>query len=235
MLKKFVFVILILSILGNTGYCQDGFTQNDFTHTVKVFDANGKTFVNPGLNDITGSAFFKDEWKNAIVKLNTNVLYRNTPVRINLQNQQVHILTENNTELAVNHGLIKEIIFSDTLLQQIKLNIFRSGFPPIDSQNGDNFYQVLSDGKITFLKSIRKKIRESKSELTGEITREYSTYEDYYVFNNNVITPIKKNSAFFLALMKDKESNVQAFVKSNQLSFKSIDNLTKIIDFYNSL
>ena len=211
---------------------QNWLKQNSYDRSVSVFDANGRAFTNRNW-DIAGSAFFLDEWKYGSLKLNNNKEYGQLKLRLNLQNNEVHFISTNNVEMAVNKGLIKEITLSDSI--KAATYTFQCGFPAIDQQDQNSFYLLLADGKIKFIKSIRKIISEDKDLISGEIKKEFITYEDYYFFFLNILQRIRKDRNYMLGIMGDKNDKIENFVKVNKLSYKSVDDIKKIVDYYNSI
>ena len=188
--------------------------QSGSALSYNVFDKDGRTFVNPA-PDVSGSPFYKDEWRLGQLILNDNRKYDSIRVRLNLSSQEVHILDKNNTEIALARGYIKEVVWlSDSKVR------FVNGFPPVDNQDANSFYGVLSAGKCWLLESIRKVVTERKDELSGENKREYSTYEDYYLFDGKAMQRVKKGAAT---------------IDGKPIKFKNIDDLKKAIDAYNAL
>ncbi|MGC4037500.1 MAG: hypothetical protein QM764_16180 [Chitinophagaceae bacterium] len=149
---------MALSLLVFFPASAQSFDHNDFQKNVKVFDSNGKPFVNPDV-DVEGSQFFINEWKVGTIKLNSNYVYNDVSVRLNLQSQEVHYLGPNKIEMAVSPELIKELFIYDTANGQIITYDFQCGFPAVDKQTDKDFYLVLSNGKVKLLKSIKREIR----------------------------------------------------------------------------
>jgi hypothetical protein len=228
--------IIYIALLCCSGkvFAQSGFSEKPFETTIEVFDANGRPFANPAI-DIAGSPFFTDEWKYATVLLNSNKEIENIKLRLNLQTQEIHFLSKNVTEMAIPAGVVKEVRFYNSPGDAKPLAEFQCGFPAIDNQNANSFYQVLSSGKVPFLCSLRKSVSEQKDGLSGEIKKEFVEYEDYYVFAGGAMTRVKKDKAFVINLLKDKEDQVKAFMAEKKFRFKSFDDITQIIAYYNSL
>jgi hypothetical protein len=225
-----VFALMCVSYLSDA----QNVTRDLTLHNFNIFDADGKLFVNPYI-DVAGSPFFLDEWKFGTIVLNDNKKFTDVHLRLNLQTQEVHFLKPDKNELVTPVGLVKEINLFDTVNNVPVVYIFQRGFPAIDNQNVLNFYQVLGNGKIKFLESLRKVIHQEKNEYAGTIEKEFRQYEDFYFFTDNKIERIKRDKAYVLSFMKDKNDLINDFVKRNKLSFKSTEDIKKIIDYYNSL
>ena len=208
--------------------------QMDLSHNVRVFDASGKIFENPNA-DVAGSPFFITEWKYGYVTLNNDKMYSKRLLRLNFQSQQIHYLDEKNIEMTLPAGSVKEIVIADSSRLPVMQYRFQSGFPSIDNQNEKSFYLFLSKGKISLLESFRKNIIVDKNELTGEVNKEFRTYEDYYFFTGAAILRIKKDKTSIIEILNDKRDQVRDYINTNKLNLKSTSDIQKIVDYYNSL
>ena len=231
---KYLCLVSLVTFSFNNIMAQQAFEGNDSQMSIKVFDANGRPFVNPA-NDIAGSPFFLADWKYGNVTLNNDKVYSKRLLRINFQSQEIHYLTENNLEMSLPAGSVKEITLIDSVKFPASQYLFRSGFPSIDNQNEKNFYLFVSKGKISLIKSFRTNVLVEQNDFTGQITKEYRIYEDYYFFTGAAILRIKKDKAYLVGILKDKKENIEVFIQTNNLSCKSIQDIKKIIDYYNLL
>jgi hypothetical protein len=229
------FLFFAFLVLHYTSSAQSENIVDDLQHNnMHIYDANGKPFVNPNL-DIAGTPFFVAEWKYGYIITSDNKVYSKRLLKVNFQSQEVHYLSEKNIEMSLPAGTVKEVFIDDSSkIPAIQYRFF-SGLPSIDDQNEKSFYQVISKGKISLLKSFRKLIITDKNELSGEVNKEFRTYEDYYIFTGASIIRIKKNNDFFLPLLKDKKSEIEQFIKSNNLGTRSASDIKMILDYYNTL
>jgi len=219
---------------GNSSGSQGGFSINDMTRSISVFDENGKSFVNP-YRDVAGSPYLKDTWSRAVLRLNGNAIVPDVKVRLDLKSQQWHFLDSGNIERLVPLGLAREVIMDDSTGTEVKTTVFRSGFPPVDNRKTTDFYQVLSDGKVQLLHSMLKVINVDKDEMAGSVQMEFVLYEDYYLFIGGKMWRVKKDRSEVLNQLADKKEKIQAFTDQNHLKLKSIDELKQVIDYYNTL
>jgi len=167
---------------------QQGFVGESTTLSYSVFDNNGKSFVNPA-PDVAGSPFLMDSWQLGSLVINTNRRFDSVKVRLNVYSQEVHFLDRNNNEMALAKGYIRSVTLSGGIR-------FQNGYPPVDEQGTDNFYQVLTDGKPEqLLLSVRKIIATQKEEMSGDVKKEYRTYQDYYLYDGKTMQRVKKDKA----------------------------------------
>ncbi len=208
---------------------QKGFVTEATTNSYQVFDASGRAFVNP-TEDVEGSPYFKPEWQFGSAILNDK-RFNDIRLRLDLHTDEVHYLDSGNRELVLPKGLVKAVVWPtghDSTL-------FQCGFPAIDTRDANSFYLVLSSGKYWLLHSITKPISERKDQMSGETKKEFTTYDDYYVYNGTTLQRVKKDKASILSLLSDKKEKVDDFITTNKLKLKSMDDIKRIIDYYNTL
>ena len=227
---KHCLLVVLLSVPA-LGRAQDGFVSENRSMTYDVFDRNGKAFVNPA-PDVAGSPFLFDTWRSCTVILTNHVRLDSVSVRINVLTQQVHVLDPHGNELELEKGYVTEILAGAPGSTSAR---YKTGFPAVDFQSTGNLYEVRASGKLWLLRSVRKIIAEKKNDMSGEINREYATYEDYYVFDGSKMRRVKKEKAWLLDLLADKKDSIAAFISTNKLKIKSYDEIQRTIDYYNSL
>lgn len=213
---------------------QSSFVSGSDRYTLEIFDHNGRRFVNPPA-DITGSPFFTDEWLTGTIVTGSGEKIEHMHLRLNLQTQQVHFISGNNTELAAPSGYVKTLLLYDSSEGGRSDMEFRCRFPAVDSQDTLHFYQVLSKGKRWLLRSLSKSISQRKDELSGDVQREFIQYENYYLFDGNALHKVKRNRSSVLALLPDNKEKLQAFADSSKIGFGSWEDIRKVIGYYNTL
>jgi len=225
--------VLCTFFIALAAHTQSAFNHDDFQKTVRVTDVEGRPFVNPAA-DVAGTQFFIEEWKNGSIKLFNNAVYNHIPVRMNLQTQQVHYM-EGTNELAVIPSLVRELFIYDTVNGQPIVYDFQSGFPAFEKLTEHSFYLVLSNGKTKLLKSIQKDISEEGGVLGGEVKKEFTAYERYFLFADNKLQQVKLNKSSILQALNSQQAKIEDYVKANSLSYKSASDVGKIVDYYNGL
>lgn len=201
---------------------------------VSISDVNGRPFEN-NYGAVNGSPYFDAVYKYANILLRDGKKFVNIQVKLDLVTQETHFITANNQEAFAGKGIIKEISYADTGTTGIQTYKFQTGFPRVDRQTEINFYQVLAEGRCSFLKSITKSIEEKKSELSGEIAKDIETTENYYLFTKNEMKRLKKDKDFILSQLADKQAEINQFIQSNKINYKNTDDLTRLFNFYNAL
>lgn len=96
------------------------------------------------------------------------------------------------------------------------------------------FYQVVYNGNTTVLKREIKTIVEDISSASIGIVATVKAKEYFYIKKNNTYWAIK-NEKDLLTLFKDREKEVQTFIKDNKLDFKNAPLSTEGSGFKNTL
>jgi hypothetical protein len=201
---------------------------------VVIVDKNGGSF-HSYYEGVDGHPFFIEKFTDATIGLRTGAVFNGVKARIDLCKQEIHFRLPSDSERIALPGLITEIILYDTVKSAIQSYKFQSGYPEVDNLKRDTYYEVLSDGKITLLKSSIKKINKSKNEMSGEVSSQFDTYEDHYLYVKYEMKRIKKDKEYLLDLLADKRKEMETYAKDQKLNFKSIDSIKKLVDYYNTL
>jgi hypothetical protein len=206
----------------------------DLQHKFNVYDVNGHPIVNPK-GEIEGTPFFIAGWKPGSIQLVDGRIFPNVQLELDLEKQTVHYRRADGNEIEIESGLVRQLTIRDTLPYSNPTYQFVCGYPPVDNQNATSFYLLLDSGKVCFLECIWKKFYEKKNEYSGETSREYRIYNDFYVYSQGKITRIKRDTKFFLALTNDKVDRMEAYLQNSKTSPRSEEDIRRFIHYYNGL
>jgi hypothetical protein len=224
--------VLFLSLASNS---QETFVQNDFEHKINLYNVNGQPLENRDPH-IAGTAFFVAAWQFGNLEFRKgHEQFTNIPLRFDLYNHQLHYRNPANEDLVLDPSNVYKFMIFDSTADRPKYYPFQNGFPAIEKLNDKSFYQVLARGPITMLKFINKSIYYEKDGLTGDIIREYRTYESYFFYTGNQMFRIKRDQGFVLNLMDKKSKEVGNFIRQAAFSFKSMDDIQQLVEYYNAL
>ena len=209
--------------------------QKKFDESLTIVDKNGRPFLRESDNtDIEGSPYLIEGFRYANVTLNKGVVYENIKVKLDICNNEAHVIGDDQKEMIVQDGLISEILLTDSANGKVIFYKFQTSFPDIDKNGIYSFYQVLSGGNIQFLRSIKKEIVQTKDVMSGEVKKEFVQYEEYYVYNYGIMLRLKKEKEFVLDLFDDEKEKISEYLKNKKMNYKSINMLTELFDYYNS-
>lgn len=180
-----------------------------------------------GKTNIAGTPFLDTNWTNAIVKTKKGEFYKGLKVKFSAAENQLFFLGENNMTMKF---IISIEEFS--LLFEPTPQVFKSGFPKIANFDGTTFYQILAEGKISLLKKVTKRVIEEREYNSAITTRKYVDNIKYFLFDKNEITEIKSDKKF-MSTYFSKSSNVDDYVKENNINFKNESHLINFVNYFN--
>ncbi len=185
--------------------------------------------------DIEGFAFFTEDWNYSLIKLTNEKAFDMIETKLNVYTNELYFKTDKNAAMVFVAGYVKELDIYDSIETKNIIYRFKTGFPKIDNQNENSFYEVITEGNVTLLKFIKKIISVKKNDISGEVDKQFETYEDYYVFSNNEMKRLKKDKDFISRLLSERKDEVESFLKKNPLNSKNVNDIIKLFQFYNSL
>lgn len=203
---------------------------------IEMKDVNGRPIINKKYDpDIKGSPFLLEEWSDAGLKLINGAQMQHARMRLNIENNELNYLDSANRVIILNKGIIREIRFQIQGSKAADSLVFRNGYPGIDKMDTVTFYQVLEGGAMTFLRYTRKAVAVEKNDLSGEVTKEFVTYTDYYIYFNGSIKPLKRNKQYFLEMMGNKKDIMESYISDKSINFKNIESLQQLIVQFNKV
>lgn len=236
MKRIFIFIFVYLF------YHQSGFSQVELKNTnlgwiIDASDLGGRSLLKRYDPDITGSPFINDNWVRAKLTLSKGKVIGPIPIKMNIESNELYYQDSTGKEMVVVEGLIRKIDCIDFYSKDSIRYVFKSGYPSIDKQNENYYYQVLTEGNIQLLEKRSKSISNEKDALSGQISKEF--VEDkvvLYVYASGTIQPFRSTKNFTFSLFeKNKELPMNKFAEAEKLNFKKTVDLIRLFNYYNSL
>ncbi len=181
--------------------------------------------------DTVGSVFLYEKFTSGKIFLTTNEIIENYPLNYDLEGQAMEIKTESEIKvLEVNRILIFVCKNPATLQNDTFINgtIFRQP---------SGMYRVLTSGNVNLLESVRIKIIRANYNVAmdvGNKNDEKVKEEKLFVLANGKFAELEKNKHIF-PHFGDKKTQVEEFADKNKLKVRKLNDLIKIINFYNQL
>jgi hypothetical protein len=210
-----------------------GFSQVNVSPNILGEPFQGQHFkLNTENNDIGGSPLLFDDWKKGEVTLKNGENYHLQKINFDASRSQfIYSINDTIYEFYNNVRMVR--IYSDNHSQDLSSDkVFRNDLLP--DQN--IFVQVLLKGKINILREFSKK-PEGENYSNGIVnnSRKYVLHIQDVALIDNRIIPFKYSSSALQELVSDKKSEVDSYVKSNNLKPKKENDFLKSINFYNSI
>lgn len=207
--------------------------RKNFDTFVTATDFNGRPYKTT-YPEAEGSPFFLDDFTYANLLLNKGATYERVKVRLDLVSHELHLINGAGNEIVSENGLVRKVEMIDSVTGLVHYR-FITGCPAIDQQGGNEFYQVLSDGRLQLLLYTKKEFVEEKNTMSGEIRYQFKERSELYTLRDGLITKLKRDKDAVLALMTDKQAEVEAWLKARKMNYKSNGLLADLFDYYNSL
>ncbi len=234
-MKKTIILSLFITV-SVAGLCQLEFKNSNVGRTLEFQDIDGRTLLKKYDPSVNGSPFIMEDWVPAKVTLARGKVIGPIPVKLNIESNELYFKDANGNELITLNGLARKIDCVNYYSKDGIKYVFKSGYPKIDAQDENYFYQVYTEGKIELLAKKYKYISSVKDSYTGETAKDFVDGAVLlYVFTNNAMQPFRGSKNAVLELMKDKEKPISDFIDTNKINFKKMPDLKKLFDYYNSL
>ncbi len=193
-------------------------------------DQFGRPITATKYNIVDGTPFLADRWINGKAVADNGKVYADLKLKYNTYDGVLSFIYLNTDEPLK----FEEPIKSFTLFTSPQM-VFVNGYPKIDRQTINSYYQLLSDGKTQLLKSYFKNIKENRNYSLAKTDGIYSAGILYYAYKGGKMIHLKNNKETLLNLMSDKSAQINGYLAKNDLDLKSDDDLKKLFDYYNTL
>lgn len=206
----------------------DGVPINSF------YTVNGSPVTNVRFVRLTeGTPYFKDTWMNSVATGDRNVRYQNRRVKLDLFDNEVHFLTDDETELICTLPL-KDLTLTDTVTGA-SYHFVHSSAVPLLAPAKKGWYLQLVQGKALLFQAFAKTLQESKPYNSPVAEQKIITTEEFILAANGALFRLKKPKEI-PGLLADKKTELEAFLKTDQLkSGSNAEKMAAMVSYYNSL
>jgi len=234
-MKRIIFAAFIC-ISVNTIYAQIEFRNSSTGRLMNMEDISGRPLLKKDNPDVTGSPFLNPDWVLAKLLLSKGKEIGPLPVKLNIESNELYFRDSGGKEMIAVEGIVKRVDCINYYSKDSIRYVFKSGYPDIDKQTKNYYYQVLTEGKIELLAKKSRYISVIKDGFTGETTKEFVEGGTvFYLYANNTIQLFRPDKNFINSLLKDKEQLINIFINSNNINYKKIPDAVKLFNYYNNI
>jgi hypothetical protein len=221
----------------NRSFGQLEFRNSNVGRLINLEDLNGHSLLKKYDPDITGSPFINDDWVPAKITLVKGKEIGSLPVKLNIESNELYFLDSTGKEMIAMEGLVKKVDCISYYSKDSIRYVFKSGYPGIDKQNENYYYQVFTEGKIELLAKRFKYIRTTKDEISGEISKDFVEGSVVlYVYAYGIMQVFHPTKNFIASLWEeDKEQTINKFIETNKINFRKTTDLIRVFNYYNGL
>jgi hypothetical protein len=219
-MKKFLLSVSLMSCIAGGLQAQIAITGDP---------VQGTPLFAKHTENVKGSPYFFDDWKKGNVRLKNKEVYSGMDLKFNQLDNELIFLSQNKTPNRFAQPVAEFIIYQD---DRIFLT-FRNGFPLVEKNNGDTYYQVLEDGKVKVLKHAKKSIIEAIPYGQSVAEKSILKADIYYLLVGDQMHRIKADKKQLLSILKSEP--LANYIASNKMKVNSEDELITAVNFYNNL
>jgi len=233
-MKRILLFIYCFSF--NVSFGQIEFRNSNVGRVMNFRDLDGNVLLKKYDPDISGSPFINDNWVSSIVTLSNGKQIGPISVKLNIESNELYYLDSANKEMVAQDGSVRKVDCLDYYAKDSIRYVFKNGYPSIDKQDENFYYQVFTEGKIELIAKKFKYIRSEKNDLTGEMSKAFVDgavvlYVDAY----GLMQAYHPTKEFVSSLFEqDKEQSAKTFMETNKINLKKIPDLIKLFNYYNN-
>lgn len=184
---------------------------------------------------LRGTPYLVPAWSKGEIELTTGKVYASVPMKFDASNQNLVVLRPPaNDSIIVYANQIKRFAFQDT---EGNTFLYRR-YPDLKTDNAalkNGYFQVLYAGKNTLLKQVTKTIRRADYRQPYSPGVAYDSYQEdvaYYLLRpDNTLAKVKRSRKSLLDTVGGDQGALKAFADREKLSFKTDDDMAKLIKF----
>lgn len=221
--KTIFFVVLMLAAFPCITRAQGVMTSNQ-----------GTPFTSQVYAEVNGSPYLTTKWATGNVALKDGQIYKSVEIKYDQVGEQLLFKADNGDSLLFAQP-VHEFELPVTEKGKTTIHNYRNGFPAVNGNTVNSFYEVINDGKVKILKRTKKNIQSHKDYSSANLINDINTNINYYILKDNAMTLIKPGNKAILDALSNKSAEVGKYIKDNNLDVRQDADLGKIFAYYNSL
>ncbi|GAB3775029.1 hypothetical protein GCM10028818_18570 [Spirosoma horti] len=189
---------------------------------------------------LKGTPYFLPDWINGQVEMTTGKNYTNVPLKFNAHKQQLILLRTGfgNDSIIIDANQVKHFalnskdgqVYFFERLPTAKTN---------DQTLKDGYFLLLYQGKNALLKRIAKTVKSADYKNPYASDVRYDAYQNafsYYLLRpDQTLTKVKLSDKSIIDALGDRKEELKAFVKQENLLFKTDTDAILLVKKYDSL
>jgi hypothetical protein len=188
-----------------------------------MVDANGRILKPSGDFNEEGSPYFSGMFLPGSVTILKGNTYHGLQLKINFHTNEIIFLDDKNNEMVVAQPVERV-----ELITPNGNKVFRTGFTPINKQDGNTFYEVLDSGNVSYLKYTEVSFSERQPYPNARFVRTYRDKVSYYIAKGSQIENLPKSIEEVPALFPGKEAKMMELIKKDKLKLKKEGDMVQL-------
>jgi tellurite resistance-related uncharacterized protein len=239
-----IVVVIICLLAGTKAKAQSTLTFGDAIkidlreidlNTITYDPAHPKASNAGGLSysEVEGTPFWNEKWNPALLFFANGSKAKINQAKLNLYTGEIHYLSSDGTELAVENEGVNRLVFLNTknLTQPIasfaKLINHTTG-------NGTAFYKILNTGKFQLILLQKQLVKTSPYDpIQGKTISSFYTKKDYAIYNEGKVIPLKDLDCATILAAIPLNSLTEDWLKYSKSKLKSEKEVTDYLEQVN--
>lgn len=189
---------------------------------------------------LRGTPYFLPEWNKGQIEMTAGQNYTNVPLKFNAYQQQLILLRTwaGNDSIIVDASQVKRFTLKNNEGQTYVFKRWPTAITN-DQALKDGYFLVLYEGKNTLLKRVSKSFKPAdyKNPYANDVR--YDAFRDsfsYYILKpDQTLTKVKLSDKSIIEALGDRKEELKAFVKQENLYFKTDTDAITLVKKYDSL
>ena len=212
-MKSILWCLLLL--VAQRGLAQDPTAKDD-----QIANASGNPYL------------FKD-WADGVVIFKSGRVVKQFKLRFDCARNRLMLQYEGASFAA--ESQVKEFVLYTPSRKNKDSMLFRKGFPAVDKNSEDTYYQVLVGGKAVLLRLFTKVIIEEKQLVNANNHTRLEDEEFYYLLQDGVMTSLPRDKEDLVKKLPVQADPLKQFVAQQMFRMDKAEDFVKIITKYNEL
>lgn len=214
-----------------------------FQSTSQIVGAGPYTMVNTidhRYEGLRGTPYFLPEWNKGEIEMVSGQHYKEVPLKFDAYRQHLILLRTwvGSDSIIVNAEQVKSFQLKNSDGQ---LYVFRHIPTAITNDEAlkEGYFLVLYQGKTALLKRVLKQFKQAdfKNPYSNDVRYdEFKNVTSYYLLKpDQTLTKVKLSDKSLIEILGDRKEELKAFVKQENLNFRTENDAITLVKKYDSL
>lgn len=181
----------------------------------------------------SGNPYLFKDWMEGAVHFKSGRVVKQFRLKFDCARNRLMLQFEGNA-FAAESQVASFVIYSSSKKNKDSL-IFRKGYPAIEKNTEDTYYQVMLNGKAVLLRLYSKVLVEEKQMVNTARMSHLEDEETFYLLQDGVMVLLPRNKDELLKKLPAQPDQLKAFVAQQSLKMDKAEDFLAIIGKYNEL
>lgn len=197
-----------------------------------MFAFSGRRTEEKKPSDIQGSPFTTEDWSLGNVIFRNGKMAKDVPLLFSTYRNM--LLFKQGAEMFEFADPVKEFTIREKKNDQEVIALYRSGFPSINSNRVETFYQVLADGPYQLLDYRTKTVKKFRPTYSEPEVKQFEDKSYLYAFvPRGQIIKLNRADKDLVKALPEQEAAIQKIIADQKLRVSDREDLIKLFQALN--